>query len=270
MKDTSTSTAREIYEEKGFYLHPEPLFPGPLIKRARERADAVLRGEYDAGAQPWVQWQVGEPGKFQKIDQVHLCDRTLYLIATHKAIGKRAAELCGAEMIQVFATQLFVKPPGGGELGVFNWHHERSYWPCWEGEVLAVWIALDDIGPDSGPVVYVEGSHRWPTEQKLGDPFTTDFGAQEERLKQETQGGVWNKVPALMPRGGAAFHSADTLHGSGPNRSNAVRIGLGISLRTNRARIKEGVRDFDYASYLGNTLICPRIYEKTLTGSGSI
>jgi len=30
------------------------------------------------------------------------------------------------------------------------------------GMYVAVWIALDDISPDSGPFQYIEGSHKWP------------------------------------------------------------------------------------------------------------
>jgi len=34
--------------------------------------------------------------------------------------------------------------------------------PVVNGYYAAVWIALDDIHPDSGPFQFVPGSHRWP------------------------------------------------------------------------------------------------------------
>ena len=30
------------------------------------------------------------------------------------------------------------------------------------GHMIAAWIALEDIGPDCGPLIYVPGSHRLP------------------------------------------------------------------------------------------------------------
>jgi hypothetical protein len=44
-----------------------------------------------------------------------------------------------------------------------DWHQDDYLNPpfvaCW---YAAVWMALDDIHPDSGPFEYVPGSHRWP------------------------------------------------------------------------------------------------------------
>lgn len=60
--------------------------------------------------------------------------------------------------------------PGGMHLNLTGWvtttrdWHQDSYLN--EAEVgdyyAAVWIALGDIHPDSGPFQYVPGSHRWP------------------------------------------------------------------------------------------------------------
>ncbi len=44
-----------------------------------------------------------------------------------------------------------------------NWHQDSYLNPPHVGDYyIAVWIALDDIDPDSGPFQYVPGSHRWP------------------------------------------------------------------------------------------------------------
>ncbi len=44
-----------------------------------------------------------------------------------------------------------------------EWHQDDYLNPdfvnCW---YIAIWIALDDIHPDSGPFEYIPGSHRWP------------------------------------------------------------------------------------------------------------
>ena len=44
-----------------------------------------------------------------------------------------------------------------------NWHQDDYLNPPYVNSwYAAVWIALDDIHPDSGPFEYVPGSHRWP------------------------------------------------------------------------------------------------------------
>jgi hypothetical protein len=43
-----------------------------------------------------------------------------------------------------------------------DWHQDAYLNPAHVGDYYAaVWIALDDIHPDSGPFQYVPGSHRW-------------------------------------------------------------------------------------------------------------
>jgi ectoine hydroxylase-related dioxygenase (phytanoyl-CoA dioxygenase family) len=63
-----------------------------------------------------------------------------------------------------------VGEPAGMNLNLTGWvttqrdWHQDSYLnePEVGDHYAAVWIALDDIHPDSGPFQYVPGSHRWP------------------------------------------------------------------------------------------------------------
>jgi hypothetical protein len=60
--------------------------------------------------------------------------------------------------------------PMGVHLNLTGWVSTERDWhadqylnePFVGGYYTAVWIALDDIHPDSGPFQYVPGSHRWP------------------------------------------------------------------------------------------------------------
>jgi hypothetical protein len=75
--------------------------------------------------------------------------------------------------------------PGGASLNLTGWvsteraWHQDSYLndPYVDDRYAAVWIALDDIHPDSGPFQYVRGSHRWPQVTRaaildaLGEPL---------------------------------------------------------------------------------------------------
>jgi ectoine hydroxylase-related dioxygenase (phytanoyl-CoA dioxygenase family) len=111
------------------------------------------------------------------------------------SIGEWVARITGADFVQIWATQLFLEPPRGGALGAIRWHTNRDKWPFWEGEVLTVWLALDDFKPDSGPVLYVEGSHRWPGEEKRGDAYEQDLVTLEDRVRPLGPARPWNTGP---------------------------------------------------------------------------
>ncbi len=222
----------------------------------------MIREEYDTRIAPWRRSNVGDPHKMQKIDQVHLCDTAFYVLASQPCIGEWVAEITGADSVRVWATQLFFKPPGGGDLGAVGWHTDRENWQFWEGEVLTVWLALADVSAESGPLSYVEGSHRWPDAEKRGDAYAQSLGSVEARLREEAPGREWRTVPALLQAGGIALHSAETLHGSGANTTDAPRIGLGINVRTERSRVRTGTEDFGYASQVDHPFMCPLIYRR--------
>lgn len=260
---TSTDLSpRESYARTGYHIHPEPLVPRPLLQAAIDRIPALVRGEHDLGFEPWRRWNVGDPAKIQKIDQVHLCDRAFHRLAIERRIGEYVAEVTGADFVQLWATQLFVKPAGGGDQGTIGWHTDRENWLFWEGEVLTVWLALDDVGPSSGPLLYVEGSHLWPDEEKWGDAYDQDLARIRERIEQKGPQRPWREVACVLPAGAVALHSADTLHGSAENTSTSPRLGLAFNVRTRSSRIKPDVEHFGYANHLGHPFVCPVLYSK--------
>src|SRR5262249_9384627 len=55
------------------------------------------------------------------------------------------------------------------------------------GWYLAVWMALDEIHPDSGPFEYLPGSHRWPT---LRRDKVLSFLTEEEHSRRSPRPGV--------------------------------------------------------------------------------
>jgi hypothetical protein len=84
------------------------------------------------------------------------------------------------------------------------------------GFMCGVWIALEDIHPDSGPLHYYPGSHRLPVltnadlaanHEKAGYEALIASVVQKEGLMQET---------ALIRRGQAFIWAANLLHGGTP------------------------------------------------------
>lgn len=77
----------------------------------------------------------------------------------------------------------------GWETTTRDWHQDSYLNPPHVGDFyIALWVALEDIDPDSGPFQYVPGSHRWPqvTREKIWEALDgyvgPDWPTQSERI----------------------------------------------------------------------------------------
>lgn len=89
--------------------------------------------------------------------------------------------------------------------------------------MCGVWLAMEDIGPDSGPLFYHPGSHRWPimTNAMIGRRgFGSDLGS-----AQDPYGPAWRALceahhsqpeTFLARKGQALIWCANLLHGGSP------------------------------------------------------
>src|ERR1043165_7370294 len=114
LPDSQKHAAAAQFERDGFFIAPA-VIPPELLARVRKRIDAVYAGEYETGIPPCgnPKGSSTPPTKLVKIDNAHRSDRTVLELVTHPAIGQLAAALTGAKFVQVFATQMLIKPPGG-------------------------------------------------------------------------------------------------------------------------------------------------------------
>lgn len=257
--EPETSTLTERFERDGFAFTP-PILPPDLVRRAVERMDAVIQGEYATGRAPCSRcWNPGDdPKKICKIDNAQVCDPVILELISHPEIGRWAAEATGARMVQVWSTQLLYKPLGGETAGNVGWHQDRQYWKYWDGEVFTAWLALCDIDSAIGPVTFVRGSHRWG-ELSGGDFFGGDLNVLRGKMTIPN-GAAWEEVEGLLPAGAMSLHHRLTIHGSGPNRTQRPRRSFALHLRTEKSGRVASVPDGGYASHLDEPGYCPVIY----------
>ena len=86
--------------------------------------------------------------------------------------------------------------------------------------MCGVWLAMEDVGPDSGPLTYVPGSHRWPI---MSNSMIGRRGWQSELYSaQDPYGIAWTALIEAQGaqqetfharRGQALIWSANLLHG---------------------------------------------------------
>jgi ectoine hydroxylase-related dioxygenase (phytanoyl-CoA dioxygenase family) len=260
------STKRAKYESDGFYLCQEPIIEPDVIERAIKGMDAVRAGEYETGIPPQPSyWNPGDdPKKLCKIEMSQVCNRSIMELVSRPAIGKLAAEITGAKMIQVWWVQLLYKPPvapGEATKTRIGWHQDRYYWGIWEddSELLTAWAALTDVTEDAGPMKFVRGSHKWGF-LKRGDFYGQDLDALREEIVRD-EGKTWEEVSAILPPGGVSFHSKLTFHGSGPNVSGKPRRSFAIHMRTEKSRPVDNRRE-GLTRFIDDPNYCPVIYRE--------
>lgn len=187
-------------------------FPDPQIDRRIERIKANLGPRYSGidFADPQSDKTQGE----RRLQDAWKFDEDVRAIAANKVILDLLAKLYGRE---AFPFQTLNFPVGTQQEAHTDAVHFSSL-P--ERFMCGVWLAMEDVGPDAGPLFYLPGSHRWPllTNSMIGrrgygselhsaqDPFTRGwrslcdaFGATQEAF--------------LARRGQALIWTANLLHG---------------------------------------------------------
>ncbi len=111
------------------------------------------------------------------------------------------------------AGNLFVKPPGKGELGIHqNWHFTDNL----DDITLSLWCPLVDVDETNGTIQVVEGSHRILPEipNPFCKPYFSDFI--ESLVKNHSK-------PISLKAGECLIFDDSLLHWSGVNNSSSPR-----------------------------------------------
>jgi hypothetical protein len=110
-------------------------------------------------------------------------------------------------------------------------HRDAPYFHTFpENLFLGVWTAFEDIHPDSGPLSYVPGSHRFKIDQRaLYQEALARSGAPErahrealseyQRLVGEKANEIGAREYAVLKRGDVAIWHPQLVHGGSPSRS---------------------------------------------------
>lgn len=261
--------ARARYLQDGVCLCRGPVLPPDVVAGANAGMDALLQGVYETGTAPQPSyWNPGDDAqKLVKIEMPQVANRSVMALVGHPALGELAAAVTDAAMVQVWWVQMLIKPPtvpGGAGSPHVGWHQDRQYWRSWEdgSELFTAWVAVSDVTPDAGPVMYVRGSQRWGLLEQ-GDFFAKDYAVQRGQLALPA-GEEWEEIAGVLPPGGVSFHHQLTLHGSGDNRSGAPRRSFAIHLRTERSRPVNNTRQ-GLTALIDDPAYCPVIYgDRTL------
>jgi Phytanoyl-CoA dioxygenase (PhyH) len=228
-------TASDIafYEAHGWYISA-PIIPDDMINQAIVGSERFYNGERDATlpvSEGFSNWKPGDTSAIRNNEFVSLQNLELRQLALQPVIGAIAARLARTSQIRLLDDQLVYKPPQDKDnTSVVGWHADRAYWAtCTSDRLLTAWIPFHDCNEERGPLVVMDGSHRWPGLEHLRYFNQTNLAELEHRLSQEGRSVV--KVPMALKKGQVSFHNCWTIHGSYPNRSPERRLALAVHLQ---------------------------------------
>eukprot|EP00511_Aplanochytrium_stocchinoi_P000738 CAMPEP_0204827894 /NCGR_PEP_ID=MMETSP1346-20131115/5419_1 /ASSEMBLY_ACC=CAM_ASM_000771 /TAXON_ID=215587 /ORGANISM="Aplanochytrium stocchinoi, Strain GSBS06" /LENGTH=331 /DNA_ID=CAMNT_0051956561 /DNA_START=401 /DNA_END=1396 /DNA_ORIENTATION=- len=244
--------------QKDGFVKIEDCLGNEFIDCLNDRLEKVLRGEFNTGTCPDKtpklikgarKGPIGFSGNTQGVKVLQVIniwksDETFKQLVTSPKLGTLVAQLAGWKHgARVAQDQVWAKPPGAAPL-VF--HRDSPYFFFTPSDVVTVWVALDDMDEELGPLEYVKGSHRWG-DGRIGssnmffqrDAFSLLHSASEKEgidpdsLEIESMSG--------LKRGGISVHNGLTWHGSKKNMSKTrPRRGLGIHFIPGNAKFHEG------------------------------
>lgn len=222
-----------FFRDHGYWISG-PILPAVVIDTAERGMARFYADDTDRllpDGSPRAGWLPGHGDVLRKNDYCSLIVDELAALVRHPLIAACAARLSGAGEIRLWHDQLLYKPaeralPDAGKVNV-GWHTDRQYWrTCASANMLTAWVPFHDVGECEGAVSFVDGSHLW-TEDVVLDFFNPDLSTLDGVRQQHDV----STTVAQIPRGGMSFHHCRTVHGSGPNRSDAPRRAMAVHLQ---------------------------------------
>lgn len=223
-----------FYEEHGWYISPK-IIPDAVIDEALLGSERFYQGERDAVlpyATGYGNWLPENGDGIRNNEFVSLQKKELQQLALYPVIGAIAARLARTSQIRLLDDQLVFKPPHAAEAHatVVGWHADAAYWAtCSSQQLLTAWIPFHDCPIERGPLVVLDGSHKWKDIQDTRFFNNQDLEGVEAQFREKGYAVV--RVPIELKKGQVSFHHCWTIHGSYPNVSTEARIAMAVHLQ---------------------------------------
>ena len=150
---------------------------------------------------------------------IHLCNRSAPIrrLCVDGPQVEALTQLIGPDVALTHNQILWKLPDGPDTHSDIPFHQDNGYGELEPFTDVTVWIALTDTNEDNGCLWIVPGSHR------LG--LLQHAMAEVNPFLREAADGA-GAVPVPMKAGEAVAFAGLTVHGSGPNRTAAERVGF--------------------------------------------
>ncbi len=266
MTEVPTLSPAEVafYREHG-WLRTSTVLDPALLDEAQAAIEEHWHGHRDwslEGARKhFADWMPGDGNGTRNNQYISLQNRRIRQLSWSPTVGRIAAAAAETGSVRLFNDQVVSKPGGQSGAGV-GWHVDGDYWgSCTSQSMLTAWIPLHDCPEELGPLVVVDGSHRW---SHLLDRSAFSFHSEDMSTLArhvEALGYEFRPVVIEMERGQFSLHHCRTLHGSYPNRSTRPRLATAVHLQDEANRYRPGRRPDGSPVTLFDDRICRRTAE---------
>lgn len=221
-----------FYEEHGYWISPRILTDEDL-EEASFGVERYYAGERDTPLlmEAGTDWRPERGDILRQNDYVSLQVDELRTFVHHPVVAATAARLARTPEVRLFHDQLIYKPPQvDASVTNVGWHTDIAYWrTCSSRRMITAWIPMQPVTADMGPMMVIDGSHKWDQNDELEFFHQTDLEAIAEKI--EPHGAPLNRVPLLLEQGQVSFHHCRTIHGSEQNVSDRARLALAVHMQ---------------------------------------
>ena len=264
-KPALSSSEAAFYQEHGWLVTSRMLDDSlldtaerGLLQHWAGHRDRVLP---DAGKQ-FADWMPGDGDGTRNNEYLSLRNRLVSQLAWSPVVGSIAAAAANVEGVRLFDDQMVFKPGGCQSQSVVGWHVDGDYWStCSSQNMLTAWIPLHHCPEELGPLVVLDGSHRWSHQL---DRTALSFHAKDmDALARHVEGLGYEFKPVVleMERGQFSLHHCRTIHGSYPNRGSRPRIALAVHMQDLGNRYQPATHPDGRSVQLYNDVISRRTAE---------
>ncbi|MEK9612743.1 MAG: phytanoyl-CoA dioxygenase family protein [Flavobacteriaceae bacterium] len=253
----------EFFNLNGWYKSPI-IFTDEEIDNAVKGARDFYNGKIDFSLptkEGIADDNVDEKLTIRNNEFVTLQKKELREIGWHPMVRETAKRLTNSSYIRLFADSLVNKLPTNNiDKGIVGWHSDKAYWPtCSSNKLLTVWIPLQDCTIEMGPVVYIDGSHKWEEDEGMKQFFSFNNQDLESFQVYLNKNKVrFKKSFMTLKKGQASFHSCHTIHSSSPNISNKSRLALAVHLQDDSNHYQEAFKPNGEKIIIGYDKICAK------------
>ena len=143
-------------------------------------------------------------------------------LATRPELLDIVEDIVGPD-IMIYHNALWAKRGGGGHY--VSWHQDNTYFGHYPCEVLSMWIALTPVTVENGCMQFLPGTH------KLGQLPLAGNDINDANMLTSGQTVAFDPnsieaVPITLQPGEASLHHSYLIHGSLPNQTSDLRMGM--------------------------------------------
>jgi ectoine hydroxylase-related dioxygenase (phytanoyl-CoA dioxygenase family) len=166
---------------------------------------------------------------FLEVTNVWRLRENIREIVFARRFARIAATLMGVRCVRLYHDVALVKEPGGRPS---PWHKDHYSWPLATHHTIKMWLALTDVLPEMGGMVFATGSHHGGYFPEVPLSYSSN-----ELFEEIIRNHHIPLVTYSMRAGDALFYSGETLHSALANTSSQRREALAVIYYEDGTRI---------------------------------